>query len=150
MKSEGRKVGSFRFDIEAAEEELKEIHAQKVMLQLPEGLKLKAEEFMDLFEEDMMIWGGSCYGACDLPEDIGQADALLHIGHSEIPNLKTDYPIVYLEGRSTRWEKLPEDLYEQIEGKVALYGPVQHLHHLEKAAEELEERGIEPVIGEGD
>ncbi|MBS3816640.1 MAG: diphthamide biosynthesis enzyme Dph2, partial [Candidatus Thermoplasmatota archaeon] len=41
-------------------------------------------------------------------------------------------------------------LYEQIEGKVALYGPVQHLHHLEKAAEELEERGIEPVIGEGD
>ncbi len=149
MSAESVEIGSYRFDIESAKERLEDLDADKVMIQVPDGLKMKAQQFDDLFDVETVLWGGSCYGACDLPHSIGDADALIHVGHAEIPNLELDYPVVYLEGRSIRWRSLPEDLFERVKGKIALYAPVQHIHHLEKAVEEIEEAGYEAVRGEG-
>ena len=62
-----------------------------VALQLPEGLKIRATEVSDYLSEktgvDVLIIGYPCYGACDLFDYRGIADALVHFGHSPIPSL---------------------------------------------------------------
>jgi len=146
----GLKIGSFEFDIKKAKSKLQKIGAKKIMIQVPDGLRPKADLFLKQFDQETVLWGGSCYGACDIPEDIGENDALIHVGHAEIPNLKVDYPIIYLPGKSTRFQKIPEELFEKLEGKVALYAPIQHLHQLDKVAKILSEKGHETVIGKGD
>ncbi len=143
-------IGSFEFDLGPVREELDRLQVEKILLQLPDGLKTKIEKFAEMFDQDVVVWGNSCYGACDLPEDIGCADVLLQIGHSEIPYLEPSYPIIYLEGRCRMWKDLPPELLKKLEGKVALYAPVQHIHQLERAAENIEAAGLTPVIGEGD
>ncbi len=143
------KIGSLEFDIEAARSKLEDIGAKKIMIQLPDGLKPKAQRFLKLFDQEGVIWGGSCYGACDIPEDIGENDALIHIGHSSIPNLKVDYPIIYLPGKSTRFQDVPKELFEKIDGKIALYTTIQHIYQLKKMEDILSEQGYETVIGEG-
>jgi len=143
-------VGSYEFDVGSAREKLAASGVEKILLQIPDGFKIKADVFMDFFDQDVIIWGGSCYGACDLPKDIGCADALLHVGHAEIPNVVPDYPVVYLEGRCRIWNDLPNELLKRIDGKVALYAPVQHIHQIEKAAEQIRKNNCTPIIGDGD
>ncbi|MFP3871610.1 MAG: diphthamide biosynthesis enzyme Dph2 [Candidatus Aenigmatarchaeota archaeon] len=150
MKENETEIGSYRFDIKCAEEKLSQFDAEKILLQLPDGFKPKADRFVGLFEQKVTVWGGSCYGACDLPGDIGDSDVLINVGHAEISYLKKKYPIIYLEGRCSIWNDLPDELLERLDGKIALYAPVQHLHHLERAAENIEDGGDKAVIGEGD
>lgn len=150
-EDEKLKTGEFEFDISSARKELEKMGAEKALLQIPDGLRRKADMIADSFDDvEISIWGGSCYGSCDLPLDIGDADVLIHLGHSEIPNLDVDYPVIYIEGRSTRFSGIQDEIYDKIEGKVALYSSVQYLDHLEKVKEELENRGFEVLIGEGD
>ncbi|MAF99373.1 MAG: hypothetical protein CMH61_02065 [Nanoarchaeota archaeon] len=56
-----------------------------VLLQLPDGLKPKAGEIQKQIEEktnvSVVIWSGSCYGACDFP-DVKGVDLLVAFGHS--------------------------------------------------------------------
>ncbi|MFP4051831.1 MAG: diphthamide biosynthesis enzyme Dph2 [Thermoplasmata archaeon] len=144
------RIGEFEFDIEAAKDKIEDIGAEKALLQVPDGLRRKTDEIAASFDIEMSIWGGSCYGSCDLPINIGDSDVLIHIGHSEIPNLKIDYPIIYIEGRSTRFEGIPEELYDLLKGRVALYSSVQYLDHLEKMKTELIKRDYEVLIDEGD
>ncbi|MFW6141814.1 MAG: diphthamide biosynthesis enzyme Dph2 [Candidatus Saliniplasma sp.] len=147
------KLDEFEIDIQKAKDKIEERGAEKVLLQVPDGLRRKSHKIVKELEEygvEVTLWGGTCYGACDLPSDIGDSDILIHIGHSEIPNLNPDYPVVYLEGRSKRWSEPPKELFEKLEGKVALYASVQHMDHLKKIKAILEERGFETVIGEGD
>ncbi len=150
MEMNGISIGSYKFDIEGVKESLERLDADRVLLQLPDGFKYKADQFADLFDREVVIWGGSSYGACDLPQDIENFDALIHVGHAEIPNLKTDYPLIYMEGRCIRWNDLPDKILNKLEGKVGLYAPVQHVHQLEKAAKDVEKKGATPIISEGD
>ena len=151
MKEDGRlEIGEFEFDIASAKEQIKEIGAERALLQVPDGLRRNADKIAESFDIEISIWGGSCYGSCDLPLEIGEADVLIHVGHSEIPNLNVDYPVIYIEGRSMMFNEIPGELYDMLEGKVALYSSVQYLDHLETIKEELEEKGYEVVIGEGD
>ncbi len=147
------KLDEFEIDIKPAIIKIKEIGAKKVLLQLPDGLRRKSHKIIKELERycvDVALWGGTCYGACDLPIDIGEAELLLHIGHSEIPNLDVRYPVVYLEGRSRRWTDPPKKLFNRLLGKVALYASIQHIDHLKKMNDLLEDEGFETVVGEGD
>ncbi len=147
------KLDEFEIDIQPVKKKIKESNAEKVLLQLPDGLRRKSHKIIKELERygvDVTLWGGTCYGACDLPLDIGDADLLVHIGHSEIPNLDTEYPVVYLEGRSSRWTDPPNKLFKRLKGKVALYASIQHMDHLKKMKEILEEEGFETIIGKGD
>ena len=60
-----------------------------VCIQLPDGLKPKAREIQQHIEKNtkasVVIWLGSCYGACDIPvttKKLG-VDLLIQWGHSE-------------------------------------------------------------------
>ena len=69
-------------------EEIKKQSAKVVCLQLPDGTKPKAEEIQKAIEKEtnaqVVIWGGSWYGSCDLPLEVKRlgVDLLIHFGHS--------------------------------------------------------------------
>ena len=61
--------------------------AETVLIQLPDGLKPKANEIQELVQEKypnvkLTFWAGSCYGACDVP-NVKDFDLLVQFGHSE-------------------------------------------------------------------
>ncbi|MFO7792768.1 MAG: diphthamide biosynthesis enzyme Dph2 [Candidatus Saliniplasma sp.] len=149
----GLKLDEFEIDIQKAKSKIEKIDAEKILLQLPDGLRRKSHKIVKILEEygvKVKLWGGTCYGACDIPLDIGDADLLIHIGHSEIQNLDVGYPVVYLEGRSKRWNSPTDKLFNRLEGDVALYASIQHIDHLKKMRDILEEEGFQTIVGEGD
>ena len=61
--------------------------AETVLIQLPDGLKPKANEIQELVQEKypnvkLTFWAGSCYGSCDVP-NVKDFDLLVQFGHSE-------------------------------------------------------------------
>jgi len=64
--------------------------AKLVCVQLPDGLKPYANVIQHKIEEEtnskVIIWAGSCYGACDLPLELNNMDVdlLIQFGHSEL------------------------------------------------------------------
>ncbi|MBD3303938.1 hypothetical protein GF343_02240 [Candidatus Woesearchaeota archaeon] len=79
----------YDLELEKACEEIKKTKAKRVCVQLPDGLKPEAEKIAKELKEktraEVIIWLGSCYGACDIPkqaEDLG-VDLLIQWGHSE-------------------------------------------------------------------
>ena len=69
---------------------IKKEKAGLVCLQLPEGIKPQAMKLADEIESKTearcIIWLGSCYGACDIPdvEKLG-VDILIQFGHAAWP-----------------------------------------------------------------
>ena len=63
--------------------------ATRVCVQLPDGLKRYAADIVNQLHKktgaDIIIWGGSCYGACDLPVEVERlgVQLLIQWGHSE-------------------------------------------------------------------
>ena len=76
---------------------IKQENAKIVCIQLPDGLKPKSEEIQKEIEHQtnskVVIWAGSCFGACDIPiglEKLG-VDIIIQFGHSEWKPLLKDY-----------------------------------------------------------
>ncbi|MEM2932856.1 MAG: diphthamide synthesis protein [Candidatus Pacearchaeota archaeon] len=65
--------------------------AKLVLLQFPDGLKPRALEIANAIESKTkarcFIWLGSCFGACDIPqnEKIENFDLIINFGHSLWP-----------------------------------------------------------------
>jgi 2-(3-amino-3-carboxypropyl)histidine synthase len=72
-------------------DEITSSKAKKVCIQLPDGLKPKAKEIKDAIDKafsnkvQVLIWAGSCFGACDTPHGLDKlkVDLLIQWGHSE-------------------------------------------------------------------
>jgi len=79
----------YDLELDKAVSEIKKQKAKKVCIQLPEGLKPKAQEIVDEIMKKtnatVLIWMGSCFGACDVPEYIEKQgiDLLIQWGHSK-------------------------------------------------------------------
>ena len=80
---------TYNLELEKAVAKIKENNAKRVCIQLPDGLKPKADIVQKEIEEktgaNVLIWADSCYGACDMPvglEKLG-VDMLISWGHSE-------------------------------------------------------------------
>ncbi len=90
IKSEGLKALVEKYDIDLGEivDWIKEKKFNKVAIQIPDGFKLHAMEISDFISEnsgaEVYIWGGSTYGACDIPvglEKLG-IKAIIQFGHA--------------------------------------------------------------------
>lgn len=85
---------SFNLELEKAVKEIKKQKARTVLIQLPDGLKPKALEISDFLEKNtkarVIIWAGTCFGACDLPLDIKDVDLCIQFGHSLWPFYKNN------------------------------------------------------------
>ena len=78
-------MNQFDLELDKAALKIKKENAKLVCIQLPDGLKPKAKEISDYLEKKtnakIIIFLGSCYGACDIPKI--KADLLIQWGHSE-------------------------------------------------------------------
>ncbi len=79
----------YDLEIERAVREIKKLNAKLVAVQLPEGLRPISWKIVDELKKKtgakILIWMGSCFGACDVPlelERIG-VELLIQWGHSE-------------------------------------------------------------------
>ena len=79
----------YTFDYDAAEAAIKKQKAKLVLLQLPDGIKPRGKEIQDELQSrtkaEILIWGGSCFGSCDLPLEAKYLgiDLVLHFGHTQ-------------------------------------------------------------------
>ena len=82
---------------------------KRILFQAPEGLKLEVEReieeirryFRDRGREDieLIMWGGSAFGACDVCDREGSylnVDLIIHYGHEELPYVRSEVPVVYI------------------------------------------------------
>jgi 2-(3-amino-3-carboxypropyl)histidine synthase len=65
--------------------------AKEIIIQLPDGLKPKTKEIQQILKKtgkDILFWGGSCFGACDIPLISNNKSSLLvQFGHSRWKNV---------------------------------------------------------------
>jgi len=79
----------YDLELEKVIKEIQKSKAKLVCIQLPDGLKPKATEIASAIEENtsakVLIWLGSCFGACDVPSGLEKlgVDLLVQWGHTE-------------------------------------------------------------------
>ena len=79
----------FDLELNRVAQRIKEEKAKRVCVQLPDGLKQYAgdisKELHGKTGADIIIWAGSCYGACDIPLEVERlgVQLLIQWGHSE-------------------------------------------------------------------
>lgn len=79
----------YDLELEKAISKIKEEGSRLVCIQLPDGLKPYATDIQQQIEKStsakVVIWAGSCYGACDVPLEVQRlgVDLLIQWGHSE-------------------------------------------------------------------
>ena len=82
----GLSIMDYDLELERAIEKIQKGRCKKVLIQLPDGLKPKAQLIVDTLEAgtgaEVHIWAGTCFGACDIPQAEGY-DLLIQWGHSE-------------------------------------------------------------------
>jgi 2-(3-amino-3-carboxypropyl)histidine synthase len=96
----------YKLEIDRIINEIKKQNAKLVCIQLPDGIKPKASGIQKEIEKNtdaqVVIWGGSCYGSCDLPLEVKRlgVDLLIHFGHSPWQDAKKrDYGNIKIHGR---------------------------------------------------
>ncbi|QLH75443.1 MAG: diphthamide biosynthesis enzyme Dph2 [Methanomassiliicoccales archaeon] len=146
----------YDFHIDSIVSFIERRNARTVALQLPEGLKTYALNLADQIGSRTgarcLILGDPCYGACDINRDFRRyAEALVHIGHAEIPSMQNDADVVHIE---VQIDFDPEALLEKalplLRGTVGVVTTVQHTEFIDKALTFLRSKGVKCVVGRGD
>ncbi|OYT42800.1 MAG: diphthamide biosynthesis enzyme Dph2 [Candidatus Aenigmarchaeota archaeon ex4484_224] len=137
--------------LEEVIKELKKIKAKKVLIQFPEGLKIKIQGIGKKIEENgikVIYWVENTYGACDLPIEEAKrikVDAILHIGHTDF-GIKSNLPVIYWE-YFYDVDPIPilEKDFEKIKNfkKIGIVGSLQYIKAIPKVKEFLKKKGIE-------
>ena len=79
---------NYDLELDHVVEQIKSKGAKKVCIQLPDGLKQKADMIKEELElktdARIIIWLGSCFGACDIPDGLEKLglDLLVQWGHN--------------------------------------------------------------------
>ncbi|UCF45100.1 MAG: diphthamide biosynthesis enzyme Dph2 [Candidatus Bathyarchaeota archaeon] len=146
----------FDFEEERIKQEIAKFGAKRVLLQLPEGLKVEGPRLAKIIEETgtvPIISADPCYGACDLAtaeaERLG-IDLIIHFGHAKLVKHE-QVPTVYVEARAT---VTVDDAVEKSipllskHDKIGLATTVQHVQTLAYAREILVRAGKTVMIGD--
>ncbi len=150
-----------KIELTSAIRELKNKKAKKVFLQIPEGLKVNAENIIEQLEErgfEVFASMDPCFGACDLKQkeaNLMECDTILHLGHTAFVE-KTKMPVVYAPLHyelGNEFYKTAKNLAEYLNlnkiKKVGLTTTVQFLDYLKLLQRELQKDGITSEIGKG-
>ena len=84
-------MDDYDLELEKVADKIKKEKSKVVLIQLPDGLKPKANEIKQYLrnkiskETKLLFWAGSCFGACDIPLSAKNAkvDLIIQFGHSE-------------------------------------------------------------------
>ncbi len=131
------------------------MNPKRIFLQIPEGLKPKAQELAKSLEKTgakVFLSIEPCYGGCDIRDSEAErlgCDLIVHVGHSDF-GIKTRVPVIYEEYR-TEFDPVPvlEREIKIFEGfkSIGLITTVQYLSSLDKAKKFLEKHGKKIYIG---
>jgi len=133
--------------------EIKSKGAKKVMIQLPEGLKMNMTQMAEEMKNadiDAIICGDASYGACDLRDkeakELG-CDLLVHVGHNKFyRNFRTSVPVLYFPWMiDFSFDGI--DFSEIKEIRIGLVTNIQHLHLLNCVRDKLNSIKKEAIIG---
>ena len=88
MRSVSENLERYDLELDRVIETIKRESPKMVAIQLPDGLKPYADQIARAIEEQTsavpIIWAGSCWGSCDVPDvDKVGVDLLIQWGHSE-------------------------------------------------------------------
>ena len=146
----------FDFEEERIKQEIINLGAKRVLIQLPEGLKPEAPRLAKVVEKAgalALISADPCYGACDIAvneaERLG-VDLVVHFGHSKLVKHE-QVPTIYVEARaSVNVDVTVEKALELLSkySKIGLATSVQHLQMLNGARELLVRAGKTVIIGD--
>jgi 2-(3-amino-3-carboxypropyl)histidine synthase len=74
-------------EIDKVIEKINNNKLKRVCIQLPDGLKPQAnyiqKKITEKTDAEVVIWLGSCFGSCDVPEEVKKlkVDLLVQFGH---------------------------------------------------------------------
>jgi 2-(3-amino-3-carboxypropyl)histidine synthase len=148
----------YELELERVAKEIKLHRANRVLLQLPDGMRPFALQLVSALREatgaQIVLSGDSCYGACDVAtrqaKEIG-ADLLVHYGHSRFVE-SDDPPVIFVEAKvPVDVNKLVESSLPHLRGwaKIGLATTLQHTSQLGEISEALTRLGFITYIGEG-
>lgn len=151
-------MSDYHFNVNKIIKKIKEINAQTLGLQFPEGLKIHAVNIARQLEEETgvttYISANPCFGACDVSDvdmkDI--VDLLVHFGHTPLP-LGYEVPVLFIEAEF-QLDIIPAvnkalKLLKNYE-RIGLVTNTQHLHIIDELKSLLEENGKKVVMKEGE
>lgn len=141
----------YQIDFRVLREKLKEMKAEKVLLQIPEGMRIYVSEIADRLRDfQVFISTEPCYGACDI--EIYPDMVTVQFGHAEIPNIKYPENIIFVEAYSQKSFKsvVRKFLKSYKFKKIGIVASVQHIPAIEEVKEIMEKDGREVFVGEGD
>ncbi|MFH0832763.1 MAG: diphthamide biosynthesis enzyme Dph2 [Candidatus Aenigmatarchaeota archaeon] len=126
---------------------------KKILLQLPDGLRMKALEIANELEKSgiaVIVSGEPCYGACDLRDDEARkakCDMLVHVGHIKFyKKIKTKIPVLYYPW-AIAGDISGVDFSAIKEKRIGLLTTVQHMESIKEVAKKLEKIGKKAVVG---
>jgi 2-(3-amino-3-carboxypropyl)histidine synthase len=133
--------------------EIKAHQASRVLIQLPEGLKMRTTEIVKRLEEDGItayVHNKATYGACDIADADAKklgCDLVVHVGHSKFyRDFDTLVPVLYF-----LWivdvDLSDIDISNLRENRIGLVSSIQHLNMLDDVKKILEAAGKTVVIG---
>jgi 2-(3-amino-3-carboxypropyl)histidine synthase len=136
---------------------LRKMKARTILLQVPEGLKIRAQEMASELESSgfsVFISIEPCFGACDIRDREAKSlgcDVLVHVGHSDY-GLRTALPVIYDE-YGIDFDPVPL-LTQNIEALagfriIGLASTVQYMGSLAKASAFLRKMGKKVLMGSG-
>jgi 2-(3-amino-3-carboxypropyl)histidine synthase len=135
--------------------ELKRLKPKKIMVQLPEGIKVKAIEMQEKIESlgiEVIFSGETAWGGCSLSLEEAKkfnVDLILHFGHA--PFIHVDFPIIYVEVKDIL--DLIPILTKSLKNlkqfkKLGLSFSIQHRHDLKNIIEFYNKNGKEILLSE--
>jgi 2-(3-amino-3-carboxypropyl)histidine synthase len=146
----------FDFEEERIKHEITKLHANCVLLQMPEGLKPEAPKLAKIIEKCgavAIIAADPCYGGCDIA--VGEAeglgvDLIVHFGHAKMVKHE-EIPTIYVEARATvTVDEAGEKALPLLNDftTIGLTTSVQHLQTLNQAREILTRAGKTVIVGD--
>ncbi|VVB58455.1 2-(3-amino-3-carboxypropyl)histidine synthase [Candidatus Anstonella stagnisolia] len=134
----------------------------RIILQFPEGLKQKAQEYAQRYEKEgheVFVASAPCYGACDLCIDEARAvgaQKLVHVGHAEFMKMDVKgLEIEYIPYFDTLPKEILENAVEKAlemlhaHKKIALVTTVQHIGQIEEIKKAFEKGGKKILLEKG-
>ncbi len=146
----------FDYEEERIKQEILNLGAKRVLIQLPQGLKPEATRLAKVIEKAgalPLISADPCYGACDIAVNEAQSlgvDLVVHFGHSKLVKHE-QVPTIYVEARAA------VNVNEAVEkalpllanfSKIGLATSVQHLQTLNETREFLVRAGKTVIVGD--
>lgn len=133
---------------------IKERKARRILIQVPEGLKMGVENLIDFLEKnglETLLSMEPCFGSCDLRDEEAKklgCDLLLHIGHKDL-GLKTEIPVVYYEYfMDFDFVPLVKLILKNLKfRKICLVTTIQFVNNLDPVKKFLEKNGFKVYIG---